>query len=120
NGTVSVAGCIQPGVLRRTLTDEHHESGMAARFLYVMPPKRQKRWTEAEIAEHLEVDVLALFDRLYDLQPDHDEDGEPIPRLVKLSTAAKHDVWIPFYNENGQEQVALDEELAAEWSKLEG
>lgn len=120
HGTVSVAGSIQPGVLRRTLTAEHQESGMAARFLFVMPPKRQKRWTEAEIDEHLEADVLALFDRLYDLQPDHDDDGDPIPRLVKLSTAAKHDVWIPFYNTHGKEQTELDDDLSAAWSKLEG
>jgi hypothetical protein len=120
DGTVSVAGSIQPGVLRRTLTPEHHESGMAARFLYAMPPRKQKRWTEAEIDEQLEADVLALFDRLYDLQPDYDEDGEPIPRLVKLSTGAKHDVWIPFYNEHGKEQIELDDDLSAAWSKLEG
>ena len=120
NGTVSVAGSIQPGVLRRTLTAEHQESGMAARFVFAMPPKRQKRWTECEIDEQLEDEVVALFDRLYDLQPDHDEDGEPIARLMKLSTAAKHQVWIPFYNEHGEEQIELDDDLSAAWSKLEG
>lgn len=120
HGTVSVAGSIQPGVLRRTLTAEHQESGLAARFLFAMPPKRQKRWTEAEIDEKLEAEVLALIDRLYDLQPDHDEDGNPIARVVKLSTAAKHDVWIPFYNEHGKEQIELDDDLSAAWSKLEG
>jgi Protein of unknown function (DUF3987) len=120
HATVSVAGSIQPGVLRRALSREHHENGMAARFLFAMPPKRQKRWTEAEIDEQLETDVLALFDRLYDLQPDHDDDGEPIPRLVKLSAAAKHDVWIPFYNQHGREQIELDDDLSAAWSKLEG
>jgi hypothetical protein len=93
---------------------------MAARFLFVMPPKRQKRWTEADIDEQLEESVLALFDRLYDLQPDHDDDGNPIARLVKLSTAAKHNVWIPFYNEHGKEQTELDDDLSAAWSKLEG
>ncbi len=120
DGTVGVAGSIQPGVLRRMMTTEHHESGMAARFLFSMPPKRQKRWTEAEIDEQLETDVVAIFDRLYDLQPDHDEDGEPSARLLKLSTSAKHDVWIPFYNEHAKEQIELDEDLSAAWSKLEG
>jgi hypothetical protein len=120
NGTVSVTGSIQPGVLRRTLTAEHHESGMAARFLFAMPPRRQKRWTEADVDEKIERDVLALFDHLYDLEPARDEDGEPIPRAVQLSTAAKHDVWIPFYNEHGAEQITLDDDLSACWSKLEG
>ena len=85
-----------------------------------MPPRTQKRWTEAEIDEQLEADVLDLFDRLYDLQPDHDENGEPIPRLLKLSTSAKYDVWIPFYNEHAKEQIVLDNDLSAAWSKLEG
>jgi hypothetical protein len=120
NGTVSVAGGIQPGVLRRTLTLEHQESGMAARFLFAMPPKRQKQWTEAEIDEQLEVEVLTLFDRLYDLQSDQDESGNPIARTVKLSSAAKYDVWIPFYNAHGAEQISLDDDLSAAWSKLEG
>ena len=63
---------------------------------------------------------MAVFDRLFDLQPDKDENGEPIPRLANLSTAAKHDVWIPFYNEDGREQIELDDDLSATWSKLEG
>jgi Protein of unknown function (DUF3987) len=120
HGTVSVAGSIQPGVLRRTLTTEHQESGLASRFLFAMPPKKQKRWTEAEIDENLEADVLVLFDQLYDFQPDRDDDGEPIARIVKLSTAAKHDVWIPFYNAHAKEQIELDDDLSAAWSKLEG
>src|SRR5262249_41827532 len=78
--TVSVAGSIQPGVLRQTLSREHHENGMAARFLFAMPPKRQKQWTEAEIDEKVEADLLAIFDRLYDLKPNTDEHGEPTPR----------------------------------------
>jgi hypothetical protein len=120
HATVSVAGGIQPGVLRRTLSREHQENGMAARFLFAMPPKRRKRWSEAEIDEKLEADVLALFERLFDLHPDQNEEGELVPRLVKLSTAAKHDVWIPFYNLHGKEQVELDDDLSATWSKLEG
>jgi hypothetical protein len=120
NGTVSVAGGIQPGVLRRTFTLEHQESGMAARFLFAMPPKRQKKWTEAEIDEQLEAVVLGLFDRLFALQPDRDGEGNAIARIIKLSTAAKHDVWIPFYNAHGVEQIALDDDLSAAWSNLEG
>jgi Protein of unknown function (DUF3987) len=120
HATVSVAGSIQPGVLRRALSREHHENGMAARFLFAMPPKRQKRWTEAEIDQALEADVLALFERLFDLRSVTDDDGEPIPKLLNLSTAAKHEVWIPFYNEHGKEQIELDDDLSAAWSKLEG
>jgi Protein of unknown function (DUF3987) len=118
--TMSVAGGIQPGVLRRTLSREHQESGMAARFLFAMPPKRQKRWSEVEIDVTVEAAVLALFDRLFTLRPDTDDDGESTPRLVKMSTKAKHDFWIPYVNELGREQVGLDDDLSATWSKLEG
>ena len=44
---VSICGTIQPQSLRRALRQEHFENGMAARFLFAMPPERSKRWTEA-------------------------------------------------------------------------
>lgn len=119
HATTSVAGCIQPAVFKRTFSRENCENGMFPRFLVSMPSKRQKRWTEAEIDLAVEADVLALFDRLCDLQPVKDEDGEPIAKLLNLSPAAKHGVWIPFYNELGKEQNELDDDLSATWSKLE-
>ncbi len=47
---VSVCGGIQPGPLARALGTEHRENGLAARLLLAYPPRKLKRWTEAEIS----------------------------------------------------------------------
>ncbi|MBX3354858.1 MAG: DUF3987 domain-containing protein [Phycisphaeraceae bacterium] len=83
------------------------------------PPRRAKRWTEAELDPMTEGAVMTLFDRLYALEADRDADGDPAPRLVPLDSGAKA-AWIDFVNEHGQEQLALVGEEAAAWSKLEG
>jgi hypothetical protein len=47
-----------------------------------------------------------------------DVDGNPCPVIVKLSPDAKA-IWATFYNRHAQEQVDLQGELSAAWSKLE-
>ncbi len=116
---VSIAGGIQPETLRRALGVEHRENGLAARLLLSCPPRRAKRWTEAEIDEAAEAQLERLFERLYELQPDADEEGEPRPRLVKMTPAGKA-VWVSFYNAHAAEHADLTGDLSAVWSKLEG
>jgi hypothetical protein len=89
-----VSGGIQPAILRRALGLEHRESGLAARLLLACPPRKAKRWTEADIDPSAEAELARLFDRLYELQPTTDDDGEPRPVLVRLSGEAKA-AWIP-------------------------
>jgi len=116
---VSIAGGIQPEALRRAIGQEHRDNGMLARLLLTCPPRRAKRWTEAEVDPLLAGDVEVLFDRLYELEPDEDKDGDPTPRLVRLNRKAKAK-WIAFVNKHGQEQVEHVGDEAAAWSKLEG
>src|SRR4029453_7765509 len=73
---VCVTGGIQPGILRRALGAEHRESGPAARLLLTCPPRRAKRWTEADVDPKAEAELAGLFDRLHDLQPTQSDDGE--------------------------------------------
>jgi len=120
NASVSVAGGIQPGVLRNTLSRTHQDNGMAARFLYAMPPKAQKRWTEDEIDEAVNAETLTVFDKLFALRPDNNENGEMTPRLVTLSAKAKDNHLIPYVDALGREQMGLDDSLSATCSKLEG
>jgi len=115
---VCVTGGIQPGTLRRALTLEHRESGLAARLLLAYPPRKPKRWTEAGIAPDDEAELARLFDRLYELQPTTDDDGEPRPGLVQLTPEAKK-VWIDFYNEHAAELTDLAGDMASAWAKLE-
>jgi hypothetical protein len=119
SASVSITGGIQPGILSRALGQEHHESGMAARLLLAYPPRKPKRWTEADVDAKTEAAVAAVFERLYALTPDTDDNGDERPRLVTLTDDAKR-AWVTFVNEHAAEQAELSGDLAAAWSKLEG
>lgn len=125
SASVSITGGIQPGILARALGQEHHESGMAARMLYAMPPRKAKQWTEADVDANTEAAVATVFDRLFSLTMEVDpESVEPLnpdlrPRLVRLTDHGKA-AWVRFYNEHATEQAELSGDDAAAWSKLEG
>jgi hypothetical protein len=119
SASVSITGGIQPRILARALGREHHESGMAARVLYAKPPRKAKRWTEADVNADTEAAVAAVFDRLFGLTPETHDDGDYLPRLVPLTAKGKT-AWIKFYNEHATEQADLSGDLSAAWSKLEG
>jgi hypothetical protein len=116
---VSVTGGIQPAVLKRALVREYFENGLAARLLLAYPPRRVKKWTEAEVDREVEARLDEVFRRLYALEPELDERGEPCPQVLGLTDEAKA-AWIGFYGEHAEEQVAMTGDLAAAWSKLEG
>jgi hypothetical protein len=122
--SVSLTGGIQPAVLKRMLTAEHRESGLAARFVFAAPPPFQKFWTETEMSQELLDSYADLIRKLHSLEmiPDpRDMSEEPrlIPQNVNLSPEAKR-IWVEYYNLHGAEQVRLQSDLAAAWSKLEG
>lgn len=119
HASVSITGSIQPDTLRRVLGQEHRDNGMAARLLFAEPPRRIERWTESEVNQHTEAALAHLFDRLYALTPDTDDDGNDRPRLLRLTPEGKA-AWVRFYNEHAAEQAELSGDEAAAWSKLEG
>src|SRR5262249_43632546 len=99
---------------------EHFQSGLAARLLLAMPPRKAKRWSEAVVDEALESAFADVLDRLYRLSMLVDAaTEEPAPVALNLTADAKA-MWIAFYNEHAQEQAELTGDLAAAWSKLEG
>jgi len=115
---VAVVGGIQPQVLSRALGEMHRENGLAARFLFVAPPPRPKRFTEeAASAEAIEA-VAAVFSRLFGLEHDADYPGDRYPLDVGLSPEAKV-AFAEFYNRHGAELATLTGDLAAAFSKLE-
>ncbi|HUT58125.1 MAG TPA: DUF3987 domain-containing protein [Phycisphaerae bacterium] len=115
---VSITGGIQPGILRRMLTAEYQESGMAARLLMTMPPRQPKQWTDREVSCATEQAFGDVYANLWTLAPVVD-DGEPRPLDLPLSAEALP-LWIDFVNRHGQETFELTGALAAAWSKLEG
>src|SRR5262249_23501160 len=103
---VCVSGGIQPSILRRTLGVEHRESGLAARLLLTCPPRKAKRWTEADIDPSAEAELSRLFDRLFELQPTVGDDSEARPVQVRLTAEAKA-AWKTYYNAHAVEQADL-------------
>jgi hypothetical protein len=119
HAAASVTGGIQPGVLVRALTPEFLDAGLAARLLMALPPKLPKRWSEEEIAEDVEKAYHMALDGLLELDFDTNDEGEQVPRVLRLGTAART-VWVSFYNAWAKEQAIVEGELAACFSKLEG
>ena len=117
--SMSITGGVQPEVLARSLGRAYFENGLAARLLLAYPPRQKKRWTEADIDPDLELQMTALVEGLYALEPATDESGEVKPMVVGMTSPAKA-AWIEFYNDHASEQADLEGDLAAAWSKLEG
>ena len=118
SAALSVAGGIQPRILRRAMTDVHRASGLMARFLLVWPPRVVKQWAEDEISDESKREIHDIFERLYELHPKENEAGIPEPQTLRLSPAAKA-LWIDYFNRHSQQQADLEGDLSAAWSKLE-
>lgn len=116
---VSVTGGVQPEVLERVLRKGHIENGLAARLLLYVPERKPKRWTDDDVPEETERLVESVFDRLLDLQPNLNEDGDPVPVAVPMTPEARS-LFIRFYDDHNAEQAELTGGIAAAFSKLEG
>lgn len=112
-----ITGGIQPRILARSLGVEHFDNGMAARFLFVMPPRMPKTWTAADIPAHVKASLATIFGKLVALQGVRGELGTE-PKLVPLTDSGLT-TWVVFYNEHARELAQLEGPLAAAWSKLE-
>lgn len=119
SAAISVTGTIQPGTLRRMITDEHRENGLLARLLLTMPPVRSKRWTEACISPVLAAKANDVFAKLLQLEPVTIPEAGSVPRILTLDEEAR-ELWCCFYDEHNLDLEALPEgDLRAAWSKLE-
>jgi hypothetical protein len=115
---LSITGCIQPGVLRACIGDRQRASGLLARILLAAPPRRPRRWSEAEVSPLVREQLRQVIDRLFELEGDIDELGRLQPRLVRLSQDAKR-LWIEHFESHDHESADLAGDDAAAWSKLE-
>jgi hypothetical protein len=115
--SVSIVGGIQPGILRNAIGREHMQDGLCARLLMAMPDPKPMRWTEAIVDPPVEDSLSHVFDEVLSLEPDYDDDRCPVPLTMPLTREAKR-IWVAYCNRRGAEQVELDDDLAAAWSKL--
>jgi 5S rRNA maturation endonuclease (ribonuclease M5) len=114
-----IVGGIQPGILRRMFTAEHYESGLAARFLLAMPPRRPKQWTDREVSRVTEQGLASVFASLWGLAPVNADGEEAKPMDLPLADEARP-LWVGFVNRHGRETADLAGPVAAAFSKLEG
>lgn len=118
---VSIAGMIQPGVLRKALCGTDFDSGLVARFNLSMPPCPTKKWRYGHDREYPAViaGYAEMVRLLYELDMPLDENDEPAPAVVRL-TAEAEQLWASYYDEHNQEISNSDERSRAMLSKLEG
>ena len=111
---VCVIGRIQLKALKKTLSEDYIDNGLASRLLLCMPPREQKVWNDAGTDSKAAACFGKLVDRLYGLKlPRHG------PRVIRVAKAAGK-VWERFYNQHAAEQAELTGSLAAVYAKLEG
>jgi hypothetical protein len=115
---VSVSGTIQPGTLRRVMTDALRESGLLARLLVTEPPRRRHRWTDADIAPETAKALSRIVDALLALEHTHDPDGNLVAVDVPLSEPAR-DTFKEWYDRHAGETFEADDELASALAKIE-
>ncbi len=115
--SVSLTGTIQPAVLAKSLDEDAMLSGLGARFLMAMPPRRKRVWTEAEMPDEVVNRYQALLTALLNL-PLADVKKRK-PHILGLSGDARR-LWIDFYNEWGEVQYNAEGEQSACFAKIEG
>lgn len=118
HGYVSILGYIVPETFQRICQGPYLDNGLVARFCLVYPPPRLKQWTETAISPVLCQPVGEVFQRLYDLEMDVGEDGQPTYRLMRLHAKAKQE-YVHFYNKHNLELVGLSGSVEAAFKKLE-
>jgi Protein of unknown function (DUF3987)/VirE N-terminal domain len=116
---VNITGAIQPSILRRVLTPEYFERGLAARFLFVLPNPRRSKWTDAVVPDAVTEAMRELFEKLWDLEPIRSEHGESQPLDLAPDRRAK-EIFVAFYNECGGVAFESSDHEAAAWNKLPG
>lgn len=108
---VAVAGGVQPGRLRQSLTAEHRESGLAARLLLCYPPESSGAYSHKVIDRALIASAGRAFGRLYDCGA-----GGP-PRRVTVTGRALQ-LYIEHHDGLMRAKAGQPEHIAAALVKL--
>lgn len=107
--TVTVTGGVQPDVLLKALGREHHENGLAARFIFSYPPTQPGRWLQPKVDPTIRRDMNRLVEDLTKLTMT--AEGEPVK--VGLSDEAAR-IFGQFYEEMERAKQREPEEKRAQ------
>lgn len=114
---VSITGGIQPKILQRALGEENFDNGMAARFLMAAPPCIPSDWMEADTDDENQDRIQRLFEFLFSLEAEIDENGKQSPKVIQLSDEAK-ELWKQYHDKTEREIHERHGHIRAAWSKL--
>jgi len=115
---VGLTGAIQPGILPEI--KNNREDGLLDRFLFSYPNPVPSRWTDEEISEEAIAEYKKIYDDLFALEMDLDDNGNPEPRWVTFTPSAKQ-TFIEAVNALAEEreQPEFPDYLKGPWSKME-
>ena len=114
SAAVSVTGGIQPGMLARTMTPDNVDSGLLARLLAAMPPRRRKQWQTEPVSFGTMQATKDLFERLYAMPMPADG-----PKVLDMIPDALEVFRRQFWEQNADEVFISSGALAAMLSKAE-
>ncbi len=120
HAAVSIIGGIQPATLRRALSPELFDNGLASRLLIAWPPKCVARWNDSGMDEMSDLLFGEVIASLFEFQGTKDEStGSVKPSYVGLAPEAKAR-FVRFYDDHAQRLASLDGRRASMWSKIRG
>ena len=117
---VSVIGCIPPAKLAALDDGEDGEDGFIHRILFAYPrPVTGRTWSWEGIRPETRTVWIDAVEKLYGLEMDRDELGDPVPRILELAPEVCQQ-WEDWYNDHLAETEAADfpDSLVGPWSKL--
>ncbi len=114
---VAIAGGIQPGILPEL--KNNREDGLLDRFLFGYPDQMPTRWSDSEISEDTRAAYRDIYDELYGLEMDTNENGTPDPIRATFTASAKK-LFIQEYNSLHAEMEHPDfpAHLKGPWKKM--
>jgi hypothetical protein len=116
---VAVLGTIQPGTARECMTPQLVEAGLGARILFVHPPERARKWTEAVVPDAVSSGWGRLVERLLAVPREVDEGGRGVEVFVPLDDEARA-LFASWVNELGERALTAPGPVSAALAKLEG
>lgn len=121
NPFVSVTGCLPPAVLGDLSDERGREDGFIHRVLLVYPDSVPLVWNEDTIRDTTLRVYDQLLNKLWQLCPGRDGEGQEFAQLLTFTPAAKV-LWVEWIQDHyrNQHDPFFPVNLRGPWAKLEG